>query len=76
LKPLCARVEEILFRRLMNKKLEGYTIQTAFEITALVLEEAAKVAEVACLVPPDGGAPHPMEVDVANAAAAAIRALV
>lgn len=40
-----------------------------------VLEEAARVAERAHLVPPDGGSPTENERAVAEAAAAAIRAL-
>lgn len=39
------------------------------------LEEAAKVAEWAHMVPPDGGSPTEDERRVADAAAAAIRAL-
>lgn len=40
-----------------------------------VIEECAAIAEMACLVPPDGGCPHPMEVQVADVAAERIRAL-
>lgn len=41
----------------------------------LVVETLAQVAERACLVPPDGGAPTPEERAVADRAAADIRAL-
>lgn len=41
----------------------------------LVVEECARVAENACLVPPDGGSPTEGERQVAMAAAEAIRAL-
>ncbi len=39
------------------------------------LEEAAKIADVGMLVPPDGGSPTKGEIDVALSIAAAIRAL-
>lgn len=39
------------------------------------LEEAARVAEWAHMVPPDGGSPSEAEYEVARSAAAAIRAL-
>jgi hypothetical protein len=48
---------------------------TPEDIRRAALEEAARVAERACLVPPDGGSPTPEEVEVANRAAADIRAL-
>jgi hypothetical protein len=41
----------------------------------LILEEAAKVAERGCLVPPDGGAPTEAERELCEAIAAAIRSL-
>lgn len=39
------------------------------------LEDAARKAESACLVPPDGGCPSPTEVAVCKTAAKAIRAM-
>lgn len=45
------------------------------EARAKALEEAAKVAAWACMVPPDGGSPTDAERAVADAAAAAIRDL-
>jgi len=40
-----------------------------------ILEEAAKVAERGCLVPPDGGSPTEAEREMCEAIAAAIRSL-
>lgn len=50
-------------------------VEAAPSIRAQALEEAAKVAEWAHMVPPDGGSPSAAEYEVAKNAAAAIRSL-
>lgn len=50
------------------------TLEAFKEARNQALEEAARIAANACLVPPDGGEPTEGEAAVANAAAAAIRA--
>ncbi len=51
------------------------TIERLTSSRPLILEEAAKVAERGCLVPPDGGSPTEAEREMCEAIAAAIRSL-
>lgn len=54
---------------------EGYSILAPGEMDRETLEAAARVAAWAHMVPPDGGSPSEEERQVAECAAAAIRAL-
>lgn len=59
------------FRDVARRLVAGFTQS----IRAKALEDAAKVAEWAHMVPPDGGSPSDAEYEVAKNAAAAIRSL-
>lgn len=54
---------------------EALSGKTMHDARNEALEDAARVAEYAHMVPPDGGSPTKEEADVAINAAAAIRAL-
>ncbi len=67
--------EYLRLRNTLNDAIAEIERLRALPSRDAVLEEAARVAERAHLVPPDGGSPTENERAVAEAAAAAIRAL-
>lgn len=64
-----------LLARELYQALGGLPVPAAESARQQALEEAAKVAESGCLVPPDGGSPTDEEREMCESIAAQIRAL-